>query len=355
MNDMLPRRAIGIDIGGTKIAGVLIEEPHTTMLEGHLQCDNPPHILAQAQCAAHAGNDALLDDVMTVINTLHHEHNDMSICTIGIGTPGSVDTTTGDVRDIANLNIHHIALGKQVSERTHVPVTVENDVNAAAIGAIYVLPDLLGQADTVAFLNLGTGLAAGVIRNGHIYRGSSNTAGEIGHVPVEPHRWLCSCGQVGCLETAGSGGAAARLWPYNNPPMPAILHAAHDLHHPRHKEAVETADTIIHAIADAIDILATTVDPNVIIIGGGMSKTGLPLLTAIQQELFSRSAPSPFVQSLLLPERLQLAPHNVPIGAIGAAINALDSLPCVSSDPHETSTLVMVDMPRRSAHIIATK
>lgn len=242
---------------------------------------------------------------------------------IGIGTPGAVDETTGDVNDIANLAIGHVPLASAIRARCGMPVTVENDVNAAAVGAARLVEDGRAAGETIAFLNLGTGLAAGIIRDGELDRGSSNTVGEIGHIPVEPHRWRCACGQVGCLETAGSGGAATRLWPYASPPMPAILDAAQNPHHPHHKQAVEVRGTIIAAIADAIDVLAVTVDPNVIIIGGGMAKTGTPLLDAIRGELRVRGNTSGFINALNLPARLRLAPTDLPVGAIGAALGAM--------------------------------
>lgn len=312
-----PPLLIGVDIGGTKIAGIVIEAPHK----------NPTaaiRILTQASRPARQGPVALIDDVVALIDALITQLPEGSgnVVAIGIGTPGTVDETSGDVNGIANLAIDHVPLASAVRDRCGLPTTVENDVNAAAVGAALLVEDGASAHETIAFLNLGTGLAAGVIRDGELDRGSSNTVGEIGHIPVEPHRWRCACGQVGCLETAGSGGAATRLWPYASPPMPAILEAAANANHPRHRHALDVRDTIIAAIADAIDVLAVTVDPNVIIIGGGMAKTGVPLLDAIRDELRRRANMSGFVAALNLPSRLRLAPMDLPVGAIGAALNA---------------------------------
>lgn len=313
-----PARLIGVDVGGTKIAGVLIEEPAASR-------GARPRVLARSQRSARPGADALVEDIGALVDELLAS-TPLPAAAIGIGTPGSVDGATGDVRDIANLGVDHVALGARIHARFGVPVVVENDVNAAALGAQRLLCDERERMDTVVFLNLGTGLAAGVLRAGRLDRGSSNTVGEIGHIPVEPHRWRCGCGQTGCLETAGSGGAATRLWPYDDPPMPAMLRAAADPAARRHDEAARKARTVVSAIADAVDVLATTVDPTVIIVGGGMAKTGEPLLEAIRAELRRRSAPSPFAGSLRLPERLRLAAHDVPYGAVGAALAACDAL-----------------------------
>ena len=314
-----PPLLAGIDVGGTKIAGVVVAMP--------MHDDGDVHILAQADRPARPGADALVDDVVAVAGALlaHIPADRGTVSAIGIGTPGTVDDATGDVRDIANLSIDYVPLASAVRARCGLPTVVENDVNAAAIGAARLVEDGAAADETIAFLNLGTGLAAGVIRDGRLDHGSSNTVGEIGHIPVEPHRWRCACGQRGCLETAASGGAAKRLWPYTDPPMPDILAAAADDVHPRHRQAAETRDTIIAAIADAIDVLAVTVDPNVIIIGGGMAKTGDPLLDAVRAELRRRAHDSGFIHALNLPARLRLAPKDVPVGAIGAAMGAAAS------------------------------
>lgn len=240
---------IGIDVGGTKIAGVLLAEA----ADG----DARPKLLAERSIPARPGAEQLVDDVVSVVGALTKDAPAAAgIATIGIGTPGMVDAATGAVENIANLDIVRVELGGEVARRTGVPTRVENDVNAAALGAAAMLPPTDGAGDkgTVVFLNLGTGLAAGVIRGGELDHGYSNNVGEIGHVPVEPHRWPCACGQRGCLETAASGGAATRLWPQDDPPMPAIIAKAGNPAAPDHAQAAETLDTIVSAIADAIDI-----------------------------------------------------------------------------------------------------
>lgn len=312
---------IGIDVGGTKIAGIAIDAPRPSGF-------GDVHILAQSNRPARCGADALVTDIISIIDELMAQlpADAGDVCAIGVGTPGTVDGSTGDVRDIANLSIDYAPLASAVREHFQLPTIVENDVNAAAVGAARLVEDGAAGGQTIAFLNLGTGLAAGIIRDGRLDHGSSNTVGEIGHIPVEPHHWRCACGQRGCLETAGSGGAAKRLWPYADPPMPDILAVAANDAHPHHRQAVETRDTIIAAIADTIDVLALTVDPNVIIIGGGMAQTGTALLDAIRAELRRRGKDSGFIHALNLPARLRLAPTKLPVGAIGAALTA-QSLP----------------------------
>ncbi|WP_033515715.1 ROK family protein [Bifidobacterium cuniculi] len=306
-----PACLLGIDVGGTTIGGVaVVTHP-----------DGAVDILATGERPARQGADALVEDVAAVCDILRDAVDGRAVPrSIGIGTPGKVDVASGNVSDIANLSVDTVALGSDVARRTGLPVQVENDVNAAAIGAAR----MLGTADAhvVAFLNLGTGLAAGILRDGRLDHGARHTVGEIGHIPVERHRWPCGCGQRGCLETAGSGGAVTRLWPYDSPPMPGLLRAAADARSPRHAEAVDTKRTVVRAICDAIDVLALAVDPDLIIVGGGMARTGQPLLDALRGELHDRASASPFIRSLAIPDHLRLAPDALPLGAIGAALVA---------------------------------
>jgi predicted NBD/HSP70 family sugar kinase len=317
---------IGIDVGGTKIEGSLIAvSPATT-----------PSVLASTRIPARSGEANVAADILSLVTLLRAEaasHTEKygPLLGVGIGTPGKVDSSRGTVENIANLNVHHLDLSREIGSAAHLPVRVENDVNAAALGAAALLGTGGGAAssatptsspDVIAFLNLGTGLAAGILRDGILDAGFSGVVGEIGHVPVEPHRLACPCGQTGCLETMASGGAVSRMWPQDDPAMPAIIAKAHDVTSPEHDAARDVLKNVVSAIADAIDILAVTIDPRLIIVGGGMAKTGQPLLDEIAAELNHRAASSPFIASLNLPARLHLAPSDQPTGAVGAALSA---------------------------------
>ncbi|MCO6558456.1 MAG: ROK family protein [Bifidobacterium sp.] len=315
---MKPGCYIGVDVGGTKIAGALLR----------FGSRGDARVLAQTRVPARRGARQVVTDVTQVVSALTGEngvHVD-EIVGIGIGVPGRVDVNAGVVENVANLGITRLDLAGEVRRATGVPVCVENDVNAAALGAYAVNPDLQGHGgrvvssdDTFVFLNLGTGMAAGILRGGKPDRGFSGAVGEIGHIPVDPHRWLCACGQRGCLETVAGGNAIERQWPFASPPMPDLIAVAHDAGDTRHAAACDALSAIIDAIVDAIDVLAVTVDPSVIMIGGGTAKTGAPLLQEIRSLLRTRAADSPFIASLRLDERVALVDARQPIGCIGAA------------------------------------
>lgn len=295
--------SVGIDVGGTKIEAVFV--------------DGTGSVLGNARIPARRGNEAVVEDIVHVARQAAGERFD-TVSAIGIGTPGTVDSATGHVDNIVNLGVTSLDMGPEVARRTGVPVHVENDVNAAAVGAVTLLGGSEGVDGTIAFLNFGTGLAAGIVQDGVLLHGYSGAAGEIGHIPIEPHRLKCPCGQYGCLETVCSGAAVGRLWPNADPPMPDLIRCARR----REAEAVEVLDMVVRAIGDAIQILAQSVDPRLIIVGGGMAKTGEPLVEVITAELRRRESQCRFLESLDLPARLRLAPKGQPVGAIGAAMIA---------------------------------
>ena len=193
---------LGIDIGGTKTAAVAIGA------DGELsdQFRMPTGFGAEEVVATALRTVERMTELAGV--------DASSFASIGIGIPGAVDSDTGRVTHAVNLGLEGLDLGPRLADRLGVEVRVENDVKAAAVGAHHLLGVADGiRAHSMAYLNLGTGLAAGIVLDGRLLRGGHGVAGEIGHIPVDPAGVVCSCGQRGCLETLASGSAIARMWP----------------------------------------------------------------------------------------------------------------------------------------------
>jgi len=166
------------------------------------------------------------------------------------------------------------------------------------------------------FLNFGTGLAAGIVVDGVVQHGFSGAAGEIGHIPIDPNRFPCPCGQSGCLETVCSGASVGRHWPVEGkPPMPDLIECARR----GEPDAQRILVMVTHAIVDAVQIVAQSYDPRMIIFGGGMAKTGQPLIDVTLDELRVRERTCPFLTGLHLGERIKLAQLDQPVGALGDA------------------------------------
>ncbi|WEV74951.1 ROK family protein [Bifidobacterium sp. ESL0800] len=290
---------VGVDIGGTKIEAVLLSDEGAVVSSGRLP--------------ARQGGDQVVSDVEALVRqvagTLFSK-----LAMIGVGIPGQVNAQTGHVSNVVNLGIGEYDLGSVLQRRLGLPVRVENDVNVAALGAAGIAK--APKKGTTVFLNFGTGLAAGIIIDNQLQHGESGAVGEIGHLPVDPNRFDCPCGQKGCLETVCSGSAVSRLWPYDNPALPGLIAAAQR----GERNASEILAKVTHAMGDAVQIVVQLTDPRRIIIGGGMAKTGKPLLDLISREIGTREKHCAFLRNLDIASRLELARLDEPLGAIGAAL-----------------------------------
>jgi glucokinase len=292
---------IGIDIGGTKTDAVIVDDSSVVR-----------HRLRRP---TGRGNAAILEGaeriVVELLDGVGATTDDVR--QIGIGIPGVVDAQSGRVRHAVNIGVADLEIAAILGARLSAPVVVGNDVNAAALGASHLL-DL--HAPT-AFLNLGTGLAAGLVVDGRVWRGARGGAGEIGHIPVDPNGALCTCGQRGCLETTASGSALSRLWP-TDAAFPAVdLFDRADAGEPA---AVAVRETLVTGVASAVRILLLSADVETVIIGGGLSNLGERLLRPLQTTFDRWGASSPFLASLALSTRVRLLPPEAPAAALGAAL-----------------------------------
>ncbi|QNO37906.1 ROK family protein [Protaetiibacter sp. SSC-01] len=293
---------VGLDIGGTKTDAVAVADDGTVAHTLRLPTGfGPEAVVATAVEAVQRVSDATGTPVA-------------DFASIGIGIPGAVDPR-GRVTHAVNLGLDDLGLGEELHARLGRPVRIENDVNAAAVGAFHLRG--LGSGQSMAYLNLGTGLAAGLVLGGELWRGVSGVAGEIGHIPVDPSGPLCPCGQRGCLELYASGSAVARQWPSEDPLPVAALFAAAASGDP---DAAAVRDRLLQGVAEAARLLVLTVDVDDVVIGGGISRLGEPLLDGVRSVIARWEAVSPFVASLGLAGRLRLLPPDFPAAAVGAAL-----------------------------------
>lgn len=292
---------LGIDIGGTKTDAVAVDEGGA--------------LAQRVRLATGFGHAAVVETAVAAVSRIG-ELTGLSPAgfqSIGVGVPGMVDTVSGHVAHAVNLGLERLELGGMLAGRLGVGVRIENDVKAAALGAYHVL----GLSGTMAFLNLGTGMAAGIVVDGRLWRGSTGIAGEIGHIPVDPAGALCGCGQRGCLETAASGSGVARQWTSDDPlPVRALFAAAAD----GDREAQAIKARLAEGIASAVRVLVLTVDVGTVVIGGGLSHLGERLLGDVHEVLHDWERTSPFLASLDLPARVRLVPEGTPVAALGAAL-----------------------------------
>lgn len=300
---------LGLDIGGTKTSAVVLND------DGSLA--------VQRTVPSGYGSTDVLRVATSLAQTAATEAG-QRLDFIGACMPGLVDPVTGVVRHAVNLGITFLDLAGELESVFGQPVTVENDVKAAAIGAHRMVSARAGQPtltasamtshETLAYLNLGTGLAAAIVLDGRILRGPEGMLGEIGHLPVGGTS-TCPCGQTGCLETIASGSALARMWAHG-------ANIGHDPFRAAMKgDAVAgmAAAELCRGASLAVQILALAAGAARIVIGGGLASLGRPLESGIRAELGRQALTSDFVASLGLADRFELLPSHIPIAALGAA------------------------------------
>ncbi|MBI1376819.1 MAG: ROK family protein [Frankiales bacterium] len=289
---------LGVDIGGTKTAAVVLGD------DGEVR--------ASATAPSGRGADDVVARAVDLALRVLESAGPDGVRAAGACIPGLVDPVAGTVRHAVNLDVEELDLAGALAAGLGMPVLVENDVKAAALGAHHLAG--LGAGLTLAYLNLGTGLAAAVVHAGDVVRGVDGVAGEIGHLPVGGST-RCACGQTGCLETLASGSALVRMWPQAPEAGWDVLRAAER----GDDDAARAAAMLCSGIALAVQVLVLASGAQRVVMSGGLTLMGEPLLEAVRAEQRRRAAGSPLLASLRLDEKVSLLASDVPVAAIGAA------------------------------------
>ena len=191
--------AIGVDLGGTNLRASAIA------VDGEVLED------FQIPTEPKAGPDNIVERIVAGVVEVTEGHSGNKLIGIGVGVPGLIRLDTGVIAKAPNLpGWEEYPLRRQLEEALQLPVMVENDANAAALGEVWLGAGR--DVDDLVLLTLGTGIGGGIVYGGKILHGYLGMAGEVGHVTVDPHSpRRCGCGNNGCLETESSGTAVRKL------------------------------------------------------------------------------------------------------------------------------------------------
>lgn len=313
-NDGRRRLRVGVDIGGSKVAVLVVDAD-----DGVLARRSVP--------AASAEPEEAIEQIATVIReaVTAAEATLEDVAAVGLGVPGRVDTATGDVTFAVNLGWQHLPLGRRLEAVLGVPCVVENDVRAAAVG-LHRESGYRGVDDLI-YLGIGTGISAGVVLDGRLHRGVRGMAGEIGHVVLDPDGAACACGLRGCFETIAAGAGIARAaaaaiaageaTTLATVAVPSAIDvfAAAEAGDPL---ACRLVDAAAAGIARMVHELVLAYDVELVVIGGGISRAGAPLLDRVRAALDAIAAPSPFAAELLAETQIRLADPDHDVGTRGA-------------------------------------
>ncbi|ACR79876.1 MULTISPECIES: ROK family protein [Kosmotoga] len=289
-------KALGIDIGGTTIKAGIIDETGNLLLRKIVPT-----------------NRSLMEQLKEIIRTLMKNGN---ISCIGIGSAGRIDPQTGHVR-FATTNLSNwsdVPLKTVIEDSFHLPTVVINDANAAAFGEWF-----LHYRDTssLVLLTIGTGLGGGIVINGRLVEGERGEAGEIGHVILHSDGKQCNCGKKGCAEqyismriihekVASSKGKSLDRF--------ELIKAFNE----KDPEVIKAVEEVCSDLAQVVDWIFNFIDPENVIVGGGIAELGEDFLKILRSKL------APYAKhSLYEPSNIKLAKTGNDAGIIGAALYSM--------------------------------
>lgn len=314
----MSKKLIGIDLGGTSVKfGILTEDGEVQdkwSVETNILEDGR-HI------------------VPTIIEALKHridlyQLDKSDFLGIGMGSPGSVDIENGTVTGAYNLNWEMTQeVGKAITEATGLPFAIDNDANVAALGERWQGAGE-NQADVI-FVTLGTGVGGGIIADGNLIHGVGGAGGEIGHIIVEPEGGFeCTCGSHGCLETVASATGVVRVARKlaeefeGNSSIKEMLDSGELVTSKDIFIAAEEGDSFSASVVDRVAYylglacgnLGNTLNPDSIVIGGGVSAAGEFLRSQVEKYFLKFSFPT-----VKETTKIKLATLGNDAGIIGAA------------------------------------
>ena len=305
---------IGVDIGGTKVAGGVVDQ------EGR--------VLARTRRETPAADVAKTRDlIIEVVTELASAHR---VSAVGIGAAGWIDASRSTVLFAPNLAWRYEPLREQVAAAVDVPVIVENDGNVAA-WAEFRYGAARDAEDSMVMFTVGTGIGSGIVLGGSVVRGAHGIAAELGHTLAVPNGFPCGCGRRGCFEQYASGNALvrfARAGASREPGRAAVLlelaggdpaavsgPMVTDAARAGDPVAREAFDSVGHWLGTGLADLVQILDPQVLVVGGGVIEAG---------ELLLRPARRSYVDSLAQRGRLPVAEVRAAemgnsAGVVGAA------------------------------------
>jgi glucokinase len=308
--------ALAIDLGGTKLLVGLV--------------DHHGHVLARERIATPPGGPAVVARAIRALARSLRANAGAAGATIagaGVAVAGPTDHERGMIYDPPNLTGwgRETSFGPLLARELEETVQIENDANAAALGEAWVGAGR-GVADLV-YITVSTGIGGGLILGGRLHRGANGTAGEIGHVVVDPDGPQCHCGNRGCLEMLASGTALARQAREavgRGAPTSLQALAAHpdEITARAVARAARDGDALAATlyrdagsrIGIALANLVALLNPKMIIVGGGVSHAGDLLLHPLREAIRARVYPRPALGVVVAPAAL-----GDDVGIIGAA------------------------------------
>ncbi len=263
---------VGIDLGGSKIALGLVNPQDQILARRRIDTD--------ADAGLHDVVERIAQNIEQLKQALPLRNE---LAAVGIGAPGPVDHVNGDLLTLVNLpGISNTPFRRVLQERLSLPVALDHDAKVAALGEFHFGAG--SERDSMVYIVIGTGVGAAIIYQGALMYGESNTAGESGHMTVDPQGHPCHCGSRGCLETYTSGPALSKHYAGTTGEVISGAEVTRRAH-AGDAVALELLHGAGNALGIAIASLAMTLNIEQFVIGGSVAKARDLLLQPARSSL----------------------------------------------------------------------
>jgi glucokinase len=272
--------AVGVDIGGTKVAIGLVTDEGAVLSRSTLKTDTSisPQLIVKS----------IAEEIHKLLDK--HSLGDQEWSGLGIGAPGPLDPKNGVITCPPNLpGWEGFRIVEEFRKYIQKPIVMENDATAATLAEKWV--GAARENEHFLFMTISTGIGAGLFMDGKLRTGSTGNTGDVGHMVVDPSVGTCICGQRGCFEYVASGTAIARM-ASEVIGRPVSTKEAFELHQQGNQEMKALVDRVFTYIGMGCTSLINTLDIEKIVIGGGVSQVGEPLFSAVR-DYVSRFALNP--------------------------------------------------------------
>lgn len=305
---------LGIDLGGTGVKIAVVNSNEKIVEHSGFPSSSP------------ADPKKIVESIVHYSKKLKHYSK---VKSIGIGVAGDIDQKRGIVRFSPNLGWRNVKFQDMLARYLKKKITIDNDANVAALGAFWL--ESRGKAKNMICVTLGTGVGGGIVCDGKLYIGATGSAGEIGHITIEPNGPKCNCGNHGCIEryigaprlaeqgrlavTKGKSKIIAKLVGGDLSKInPEVLAKAAKMGDKQAKQIWETAgERLGIALADIINLL----NPEMIVLAGGVSQAGDLLIKPMKRAIFARAYETPAKAC-----KIVISKFTQKLGVVGAAFLA---------------------------------
>jgi fructokinase len=282
----------GIDLGGTKIEGVVLQP----------EIISKPLVRTRVDTEASKGYEHIVNQIAKLVD-LMKQQSGLEPGKIGFGTPGVLDPILQTMKNCNSTALNGMPLKKSLEERLNVPVELANDANCFALAETKwgIVKEKCPDAKVVFGIIMGTGVGAGIVINDHVWSGKHGIAGEWGHNFLDESGGTCYCGKTGCVETIISGPGTERY--YEKITGEKIrLREISKRYQEGDKAAGQAIERLCEFFGKAVSVVVDILDPDAIVIGGGVGNIDALYtdgVKALKKYIFNNRVDVPILKPVL--------------------------------------------------------